>query len=188
MRLLTQPSPHILSLRPFYVALPKSSGKKILRYNEKGEDLRKLAGYTDALKEELALASNVIGQLGLVNVTTEERTDGSRERLLQISHDLYEDYGRFLLSNTKGGLGKMDRSTAARYQQAWNEAFVAGFLESRQGLPWDEGTIDGTASSLLEYGLQKIVQHMLNADMIDEARSYLENQDFFLRTDKSPRS
>ena len=121
-----------------------------------------------------------MGPLGLVTVTTNERTDGSRERLLQISHDQYEEYGRYLITNSKGGLhvGKTGSSTARRYQQAWNEAFVAGFLESRQGIPWDEGIIDGTASSLLEYGLQKIVQHMINADMIDEARGFLENKDF----------
>ena len=152
--------------------------KKILRYNEKGEDERKIAGYTDALKEELALVSNVLGPLGLVNVTTDERPDGTRERLLQVSHDLCEEYGRYLVTNSRGGIGKMDRWASARYQHAWNEAFVAGFLESRQGLPWDEGVIDGTSSSLLEYGLQRIVRHMLIADMIDDARGYLVNKGF----------
>ena len=79
---------------------------KLLRYDERGEDARRIAGYTRNLKEELHLIPNVLGPLGIVTIIHNERADGERERLLQISHEMMEDYGHFLTTEPRGGLEK----------------------------------------------------------------------------------
>ncbi|KAL3810998.1 hypothetical protein ACHAXA_006550 [Cyclostephanos tholiformis] len=117
------------------------------------------------------LVFEILGALGILNITKHAKVEGStkNEITIRIDHDLIRQFSKYILND--GSMHHLVRKDAER---CWNEAYVKSNTQQMSKYLWDDIRPDRSR----KYALEKMPEHMMRASMFVEAEALLQQESF----------